>query len=280
MKKSDYSRIEAAIQFLYQKRAAHPRLTELATHLGLSEYHCHRLFKKWAGVTPKDFLRYLTLVKSKKMLRSKESLLATSLELGLSSTSRLHDLFSRVEGVTPGEYKRLGDGLTIYWSVTQSRFGKLGIGSTARGICSLEFVDREGEYLLRLTQLWPKAKLIKNARKHAEIAQEIELRLQGKSKKGLHLWIKGTDFQLKVWEALLRIPEGKIATYQKIASAIDLPKANRAVGSAIGSNPVSLLIPCHRVIQSTGDLGDYLWGAEKKALILGVELARNRTEKF
>jgi AraC family transcriptional regulator of adaptative response/methylated-DNA-[protein]-cysteine methyltransferase len=275
MKGSDYSRVEKAIRFLTRNVESQPSLAELAEFLGLSEFHSHRLFKKWAGITPKDFLQLITLSKAKALLRESQSTLKTSAHVGLSGTSRLHDLFIRYEAMTPGQYKAGGSGIEIHWDHFDSPLGKIALAATDQGICSLAFPENAQQALAELKEHWPRARIRREPGKILPLAREITARVSGKKQVELSLVLKGTPFQVKVWEALLRIPEGSVTTYQDVAKAIGAPRATRAVGTAVGANPIGFLIPCHRVIRSTGAIGDYHWGATRKTAILAVEYARS-----
>ena len=251
----NYERIASAIRFIKENRREQPKLEEVAKHVHMSPYHFQRTFQEWAGTSPKHFLQYLNVEYAKRILQETHaSLFDTACEVGLSGTSRLYDLFVNIEGMTPGEYKNGGENLTIHYSFAESPFGEIFVASTDKGICCLEFTDNH-PVSIDNTQDWSKLKEIK-----------------------LHL--KGTDFQLKVWEALLKIPMGGLTTYGDIASGINRPKACRAVGTAVGENPVALLIPCHRVIRSTGELGNYHWGDVRKTAIIGWEAARKNQGKL
>jgi AraC family transcriptional regulator of adaptative response/methylated-DNA-[protein]-cysteine methyltransferase len=276
MGNSDYSRVEQAIRYLEVHAANQPSLAEVAGHIGLSEFHFQRLFHRWAGVTPKDFLQSLTLNRAKAMLRSSSTLLETSQELGLSGTSRLHDLFLNVEAMTPGAFKRFGAGLAIHWGVHDTPFGEALVAVTARGLCGLSFLggDTVAEAVRVLQERWPEADLADDSSLTETIAKEVRARMQGTFGQPLSLLLKGSPFQLKVWEALLAIPEGQATSYQGLAGLIDAPKASRAVGTALSMNPIGYLIPCHRVIRATGAVGEYRWGRVRKQALLGVEGAR------
>lgn len=265
----DFDRIKNAITYIHENYKSQPSLDEIADHVHLSQYHFQRLFSEWAGVSPKKFLQFVSLGNAKKLLIGQQTLLSTSYETGLSGTSRLHDLFLNIEGMTPGSFKSGGEGLEIEYAVYPSAFGEVLIASTSAGICHISFLDNEVP-LEVLKSHFPEAHLIYQINeKHQEALKPIAGDWSDLSKIKLHL--KGTPFQLKVWEALLKIPFGKAATYSSIASYIDRPKAMRAVGSAVGANPVAYLIPCHRVIQSTGAIGQYHWGSERKTAMLGYE---------
>ena len=270
----DFTRIRKAIGYLNENYKSQPTLEQAAEHVHLSPYHFQRMFSSWAGVSPKQFLRYISITHAKKLLiEEKASLLDTTYELGLSSTSRLHDLFIDIEGMTPGEYKNGGENLAINYSFVESPFGKTIVASTTKGICYIAFVNDEVSSLKLLKDQYPNAQF----QKHRDQIQQnaILVFTQDWSRLDkIKLHIKGTDFQLKVWQALLTIPMGKLSTYSNIADKINNPKASRAVGSAIGDNPVAFLIPCHRVIKSTGLLGQYHWGCDRKAAMIGWEGAK------
>jgi AraC family transcriptional regulator of adaptative response/methylated-DNA-[protein]-cysteine methyltransferase len=271
----DYRRIEAVIRFLESRAGEQPSLLEAARAVGLSEFHLQRLFRRWAGVSPKRFLQYLTVQHAKRALRDGLSVLAAAYEAGLSGPGRLHDLFVAVEAVTPGEYKALGDGLEVRYGVASSPFGQCLVGVTARGVCGLEFVtsaDRSAA-VERLHRAWPGARLTEDAGAARTTADRV-FGPGGGRREPITLFLKGTNFQLKVWQALLRIPAGAATSYGALAEAIDQPEAARAVGGAVGRNPVAYLIPCHRVLRESGKFGDYRWGAERKQAMLGWEAAR------
>ncbi len=270
---SDYARIESAIRYLDAHRAEQPELTDVAKHVGLSPAHFQRMFTRWAGISPKRFLQHQTAQVIKRLLRENRSTLDASYEAGLSGSSRLHDLIVNAEAVSPGEFQTAGKGLIIKYGFHPSPFGDCFIAVTPRGICQLAFVDpiSRKEALDRLKHDWPLAKLIPDqAATRESVARAFPIGERSKATP-LSLHIKGTNFQLKVWEALLRIPDGGVTTYGDIASALQVPGASRAVGSAVGANPVSWLIPCHRVIRSTGELGGYAWGIERKKVMLALE---------
>ncbi len=274
MSGSDYHRIGEAIRFIDAHVEEQPSLAEVAGHLGLSRFHFQRLFRRWAGITPKDFLQFLTLVRAKQQLAASASLLETSLRIGLSGPGRLHDLFLSIEAITPGEFKRGGTGLEIAWGVHPTPFGDAVFASTRRGLCGLSFVEGNGSPWEELRQRWPEARLREGAHLTRPIAAEVVSRMRGLATKPLQLVLKGTPFQVQVWAALLQIPEGGVASYRRVAALAGMPSATRAVGSALGANPIGYLIPCHRVIRDTGAIGDYHWGAQRKAMLLAVEAAR------
>jgi len=269
---SDYTRIEKAIHYLTANSEAQPSLADLSEFLGLSEFHCHRLFKRWAGITPKDFLQVLTLAKSKELLKNSKSLLETSMNVGVSGPSRLHDLFLRYEAMTPGEYKT--EGLAISWSMFDSPLGRMAVAATDRGICALTFDDDEAAALREFAKHWPRARISKSSRALKPLTEEIVRRLTDEPRDTLNLHLCGSAFQVKVWQALLTIPEGQVTTYQRLAKRIGALRASRAVGSAVGANPIGYLIPCHRVIKSTGAVGEYHWGSARKTALLALEHSR------
>ena len=267
---SHYERIEKVIRYLDAHAGEQPDLATLAKVAGLSESHFHRLFAKWAGTTPKDFLKHLTSEHAKALLRESKDILGASLEAGLSGPSRLHDLLVTVEGVTPGEYKSGGRGVAIDWAFVETPFGPCLLGATRRGICWLAFTDRREAALRELRSGWPNASL----RAGGPLAKAAARAAFGRGKRKVSVVAAGTPFQLKVWRALLRVPEGRLTTYGALAAAIGAPKAARAVGTAVGRNAIGYLIPCHRVIRDTGALGGYRWGPSRKAAILAYEAAR------
>jgi AraC family transcriptional regulator of adaptative response/methylated-DNA-[protein]-cysteine methyltransferase len=271
----DYRRVEAVIRFLEAHAGEQPTLQAAAAAVGLSEFHMQRLFRRWAGVSPKRFLQYLTVEHAKHALRDGLSVLAAAYETGLSGPGRLHDLFVGVEAVTPGEYKALGRALEIRWGFAPSLFGECFLAVTDRGVCALEFVD-DGDRdtpFERLRQSWPGARLVRDQKLVAEFALRIFDPVTAR-REPVTLFIKGTNFQIKVWQALLRIPAGAATSYGALAEAIDLPGAARAVGGAVGKNPIAYLIPCHRVLRESGRFGGYRWGEERKQAMLGWEAAQ------
>lgn len=272
---SDFDRIAAAIGFLQKNITTQPDLDTVATFVGLSPFHFQRMFTRWAGVSPKKFLQYLTREHAKQLLENgKNSVLSTSAKTGLSAPSRLHDLFVTIEAMTPGEYGNGGAGLAFEYSFTDSIFGKLFIATTSRGVSRAGIAEDEMFCLEQLQTQFPRARftLKKNAMQQTVI--QLLTNTYTIATDPLHLHIHGTPFQLKVWEALLRIPIGSASTYGTIAESINHPNAYRAVGTAVGQNPIAILIPCHRVIQASGALGNYYWGSEKKAALIGWEMAR------
>jgi len=270
----DYLRIEQAIQYLEMHASAQPELSEIASAVGLSEYHFQRMFSRWAGISPKRFLQFLTKESAKQLLAKSENLLDTTYGVGLSSLGRLHDLFVTAEAVTPGEYKSGGAGLIIRYGLYDTPFGKALIAITDRGICHLGFVGgSEGKAIDALVANWRQARMIEDYQATAPLVEPIfDLNRRGDAP--LHLHLRGTNFQLKVWEALLRIPPGAVTSYQGLAEQAGRPGASRAVGTALGRNPVAVLIPCHRVIRKLGEFGNYRYGAARKMALLGWEAAQ------
>ena len=274
--RAPYPIIEKALLFLDANAQARPSLADVAASVGMSEFHFQRLFTRWAGVSPKRFLQFQTLEHAKQLLREPRSLLDVTYEAGLSSPGRLHDLFVSVDAVTPGEFKRGGEGLTIDFGRHESPFGECLIAVTERGVCALAFASEDGDVLEDLRARWPNAVLREQSAATAWYARRIFGGLETSVHEApLRLHLRGTNFQLKVWEALLRFPAGGVTTYEQIATAIGSPSATRAVGAAVGANPVAYLIPCHRVIRKTGAFGNYRWGPARKRAMLGWEAARN-----
>lgn len=273
-----YNRIAEAIEYISSNFRLQPNLDEVAAQVHLSPAHFQRLFTEWAGTSPKKFLQYISVEHAKKILeKERATLFDTAYETGLSSTSRLHDLFVNIEGMTPAEYKNGGKNLSINYSFAQSPFGSLIVASTAKGVCYMAFEEEEDKALNNLKSKFPNAAF----RQMLDLTQQNALFIfQNDWSKlpEIKLHLKGTDFQLKVWEALLKIPMGQLSTYGSIAGSIGNPKASRAVGTAIGHNPVAFLIPCHRVIRSTGMFGGYMWGATRKTAIIGWEGVKTETQ--
>ena len=272
---ADYERIERAIRYLGENYRQQPDLKELARGAGLSEFHFQRLFRRWAGISPKRFLQYLTAGHAARLLRASRTNLESAYDAGLSGGGRLHDLLVQLHAVTPGEFKRAGAGLTIQYGFHPSSFGECLIAVTARGICHLGFVPPAGRStaLAELAHEWPRAQLTEAARVTAPVARRLFARRDGKTP-AIPLHVRGTNFQIKVWEALLRIPPGAVVSYGDIARRLRAPRATRAVASAVARNPVGFLIPCHRVIRKSGALGGYHWGETRKQVLLAWEAAR------
>ncbi len=270
----NYNRIAAAIAYIVENFREQPSLESMAEKVSLSPFHFQRLFTAWAGVSPKKFLQYISVAHAKKVLKEQQAtLFDAALDTGLSGTGRLHDLFIKIEGMTPGEFKHGGEHLLINYSFAESPFGTLLVAATPKGICYMAFADQEEEALQKLQQYFPNAQFKQMLDPHQQNALYIFTH-DWSQINNIKLHLKGTDFQLKVWEALLKIPLGHLSTYGSIATQIKNTKASRAVGTAIGSNPVAFLIPCHRVIQASGTLGGYLWGATRKTAMIGWEAAR------
>lgn len=289
----DYARIEKAIVFLEQNYREHPSLEELAARVNLSKFHFQRMFSRWAGISPKRFIQFLTLKYAQGLLEDSQSVLDAALESGLSGPARLHDLFMAVESVTPGEFKSKGKGVTLHYGWHPSPFGEYLLALTGKGVCALSFTEPEGreKTLEALRHKWLRADLI-HSQRHTRTAAEQIFSLgaggpegRGPGEKGLgkngatapqfpSLHLHGTNFQLNVWRALMTIPPGSAASYQDVARLIGNPGAARAVGRAVGGNPIGFLIPCHRVIRRVGGFGGYRWGTARKKAMLGWEASR------
>ena len=273
-----YNRIAEAIEYLHANFQQQPQLEEVAEKMHMSQAHFQRLFTEWVGISPKKFLQYISINHAKKILKEENATLAdTSFETGLSSTSRLHDLFINIEGMTPFEYKNGGQNLKINYSFLASPFGSIIVASTHKGICYMAFEENEKEAFAKLLSNYPNATYLKQSDNLQEAAITI-FKKDWSRLSEIKLHLKGTAFQIKVWENLLKIPFGKLSTYKHIAEKIGNPLAARAVGTAIGNNPIAYLIPCHRVIQSTGVFGGYMWGATRKTAIIGWEAAIHNTD--
>ena len=273
---SDYDRIAQAIAYLDAHWREQPSLADVARQVGLSESHFQRLFTRWAGISPKRFLQQATAQFARALLREHRAALPTTFDAGLSNPSRLHDLIVHAEAMTPGQVRRGGDGVAIAWGFHDSPIGTALVGVTPLGICSLQFAESAADRraaVARLRAEWPAATLVESAVRTRSAARRA-LGALGAPAGPLAVHVRGTNFQLKVWTALLAIGPGCVSTYEDIAEAIGQPKAARAVGSAVGRNPVSLLIPCHRVIRKSGNLGGYAWGLTRKAIILRAEDGR------
>ena len=277
-KELNYERIAKAIQYIQDHFQEKPSLDAIAEHVHLSPFHFQRLFSDWAGTSPKKFLQYTQVNYAKRLLKEEQkTLFETHLLTGVGSTSRLHDMFVQIEGMTPAEYKQGAEGLDISYSWQETPFGICLVASTEKGICYMAFVDRKEEGLQEFEKVFENANLSE---------QELPIHLEAvrifnpedNSLKRIKLHLKGTPFQLKVWQALLQIPLGEVSSYKDIANKIEQPNASRAVGTAIGQNPIAYLIPCHRVIQTTGQTGGYRWKPIRKSVILGWEFAQNDKE--
>ena len=272
----DYARIEAAILYLEEHFRDQPGLDEVAEAAGLGPHHFQRLFRRWAGISPKRFGQYLTLDYAKAQLEASASILDAAYDAGLSGPSRLHDLFVTYEAMSPGAFKRRGEGVEIAYGLHPSPFGPCFVGQTERGICALGFADGgegNGEAVrAEFERRWPAARFHEDRAATAHVAARIFGERPADSTP-LRLAVAGTNFQLKVWEALLRIPPGRITSYHALGQALGLPRSARAVGGAVAANPVSYLIPCHRVIRHTGRISHYEWGRSRKRVMLGWEAA-------
>ena len=274
----NYRRIEQAINYINQNFKQQPELEEVAAHLGLSPFHFQRMFSDWAGISPKKFLQYLTVQYAKSILKDKQStLFDVAIETGLSGSSRLHDLFVTIESMTPGEYKNGGEGLHINYSFSDTIFGKVFTAATQKGLCKMLFTEDEEFTVNEFRKEFYNAELIKINDDFQKKALTI-FKSNWQNTEAIKLHLKGTEFQIKVWQSLLQIPLGRLSSYGKIADLIQSPKASRAVGTAIGDNPVAYLIPCHRVVQSTGNYGEYRWGATRKKILIGWEAAQINSE--
>lgn len=270
----NYNRIADAIRFIKKNYRTQPKLEEIAEHINMSPFHFQRMFSEWAGTTPKRFLQYLNIEYAKKILKETHAtLFDTACELGLSGTGRLHDLFINIEGMTPGEYKNGGLALNINYSFADTPFGKIIAASTDKGVCHMAFVD-EGERRAfdHLRSIFPNAKYVLSPDTKQQHALSVFDRDWNRLEE-IKLHLKGTEFQLKVWETLLKIPAGGLATYADLATKSGYNGACRAVGTAVGKNPVAFLIPCHRVIKATGEPGNYHWGEMRKNAIIAWEAA-------
>ena len=281
MHPDDYTRVELAIRFLEANFRRQPGLSELARNSGLSEYHFHRLFSRWAGISPKRFVQYLTASFARQRLRESAGTLAAALDSGLSGPGRLHDLIVRVYAVTPGELRDEGAGVTIRYGVHPGPFGRFFLAVTERGVCALSFLsgDDPAWQARHLREQWRNATLVADAGATKTVADRIFGVARGAGAPPLNVIVKGTNFQVKVWEALLRIPPGSVASYEDVAAWVGAPRAVRAVGSALAANPVAYLVPCHRVIRKTGAYGRYGGGADRKKAMIAWEAARREREQ-
>jgi len=273
---SEYQRIENAIAYIDSHMRDQPSLGDIASHVGLSPYHFQRMFRRWAGISPKRFLEYLTVDHAKRLLRQSKSIFDVAYELGLSSPSRLHEHFVSIEAMTPGVYKNEGLGIEISYGIHETPFGKALLAQTKRGICMLSFVDEgTGEYHLEmLRQTWLRAAIHEDQSGTSQTADRI-FNTNPTDHTCTHLLVRGTNFQVNVWKALLKIPEGAVVTYKQLAEYIGQPNAYRAVANAVSANPIAFLIPCHRVLRATGEFGGYRWGKRRKRAILAWEFPRS-----
>jgi AraC family transcriptional regulator of adaptative response/methylated-DNA-[protein]-cysteine methyltransferase len=277
----NYQRIAEAIDYLRNNFQAQPSLDTVAKEVHLSPFHFQRMFTQWAGISPKKFLQYLTIEYAKSMLtNTPATLFDTAIETGLSGTGRLHDLFVNIEGMTPGEYKNGGAQLSVNYSFAESPFGNIIVAATPKGICHLAFAEDEKQAFATLQQRFPKAAYHQMVDMIQQSALHV-FRQDWNKPQQVKLHVKGTPFQLKVWQALLQIPSGKLSTYSGLAQKVEQPSAARAVGTAVGDNPVAFIIPCHRVIKASGQFGQYHWGSTRKTAMIGWEAAHaDRTAKI
>jgi AraC family transcriptional regulator of adaptative response/methylated-DNA-[protein]-cysteine methyltransferase len=269
----DYQRVEQAIRFLEAHAGRQPSLDEIAASVHLSKYHFQRLFKRWAGLSPTQFLGTLTVAYAKERLAASRSVLDTALDAGLSGPGRLHDLFVTFEAVTPGEYKGRGTGLEIRYGVHATPFGPALLATTARGICGLHFLPEPDPSAARdvLARDWPQARLVEASGRTRPVVERIFAPLPPGESRPFHLLLKGTNFQVQVWQALLAIPPGALVSYGDVAAYLGRPGASRAVAGAMARNPIAYLIPCHRVIRRNGQLHRYRWGTARKMAMVGWE---------
>ena len=273
----NYLRIEQAIQYLEKNFQRQPELDDVAEKVHLSPFHFQRIFTDWAGISPKRFLQYLTVDFLKDKLKQSKNLVEAAEHAGLSSQSRVYDLFTTLEAVTPQEYKQKGSGIRIEYGVHETPFGLCLIGVTERGICWLSFVTTDEDPKIELEMMkehWHNSIFHQDQELTDSLVDQIFNRKDAEAQRKLHVFVKGTNFQIKVWEALLKIPMGGVTTYQGVAESIQNPKAMQAVGSAVGSNHIAYLIPCHRVIRKDGILGEYRWNSSRKKSIIGWEMAK------
>ena len=273
---TDYVRIEQALLFLERNFRRQPALKDIAESIGLSEYHFQRLFTRWVGISPKRFLQYLTKEYALRLLEQSADVMETAYQSGLSGPGRLHDLLVTCDAVTPGEYKLQGAGLAIRYGFHPSPFGECLLAATDRGVCALAFVDADDRArpLHELEKQWAKANLVEDPAATRPLVERIFAPQSGRELPYLNLYLKGTNFQIKVWEALLRIPSGSVVSYENVAVAIGMPNAARAVSNAVAHNPIPVIIPCHRVIRKMGAMGGYRYGVARKKAMLGWEMAR------
>ena len=278
---NDYARIEKAMAYMVANAAEQPCLDAVAAQVHLSAYHFQRIFRRYVGISPKRFLQALTLERGKQLIVSAESLTTTAHSLGLSGSSRLYDHFVQLEAVTPGEFKRQGEGVEISYGVHPTPFGEVLVAMTPRGICRMAFVGAVSQETLleQLGKQWPRSTLSHRPEATRYVVDALFLKANQTSSAQppavLPLHVSGTNFQIAVWRALLTIPDGQLASYSQIAEALGMPKASRAVGNAVGANPIALWIPCHRVIQQSGALGGYRWGIETKRQVQAWEAAQH-----
>ncbi len=271
----DYRRIAKAIAFIRRESARQPTLNDLAAYLELSPAHAQRLFSRWAGISPKRFLQSLTVGYLKQRMQVTDDLISLAADGGLSGPGRLHDLFVTMEAVSPGEFRRAGDGLAVRYGFGDTPFGRAMVAFTDRGICRLAFcADEPDTETAWLRQMFPRGLLVEDPPGAQALLIQVFSRDPETARRGLSLWVSGSNFQIQVWRALLRLPFGELASYRQIAETVARPAAARAVGTAVGANPIAFLIPCHRVLRADGAIGEYHWGATRKAALLAWETAR------
>ncbi|MFC2140833.1 bifunctional transcriptional activator/DNA repair enzyme AdaA [Acidobacteriota bacterium] len=278
----DYARIEKAIRYITENFTNQPGLSEIAEHAAMSEYHFQRLFTRWVGVSPKKFLQYLTIEHAKAALQNSRSLLDTALDSGLSGSSRLHDLFINFEAMTPGEYKSKGKDIEIAYGFYPSPFGEYLLAVTNNGICGLIFVNGKNREsaVKEIKGRWTQSVVYESAETTKPYSEEIWAQFMHTKNSQPRYFVKGTAFQIKVWQALLGIPLGTLVSYRDIAIMIGMPNSVRAAANAIAKNSIAFLIPCHRVITSSGTLGKYRWGSERKTALIGWEMSHTETSFF
>ncbi len=273
---ADYARIRSAVEYLTEHWREHPDLDRLAAELEMSPSHCQKLITAWCGLSPKEFVQAITIDHARALLADSASVLDTAYEVGLSGPSRLHDLFVDHEAMTPGDYKRRGAGLEIFYGFHPSPFGTALLMATDRGLCGLGFCDGEDggkEALPDMTRRWPAATFTESPERTEPMLATIFAPAKSGGKP-LNVVMIGTDFEVRVWDALVKIPAGRACTYSDIAKHLGQPKASRAVGAAVGRNPISFVVPCHRVLGKSGDLTGYHWGLTRKRAIIGWEKGR------
>lgn len=276
---ADYSRVAEAIRFLQAQRMQQPGLEDLAAHLDLSVAHVQKLFSRWAGLSPKRFLQFLNVEYAKRCMQESGDLLSVAHDAGLSGSGRLHDLFVNMEAMSPGEFKCAAAGITIRYGIQTTPFGNALIANTSRGICHLAFSQsaQPQTALAELQARWPAARFEHHPRESAALLESIFDTGRQRRERPLSLWVSGTNFQIQVWRALLGIPFSYLLSYRQVAESLGRPRSARAVGNAVAGNPVAYLIPCHRVLQSSGDFGKYRWGEARKAALIAWEAAQAET---
>lgn len=277
----DYDQIRRAIAFLTRTWQEQPTLEQLADHLGLGATHTQKLFKRWCGLSPKEFVQAITIDHARNLLEGSASLLDAAFEVGLSGSSRLHDLFVTHEAMTPGDYKRRGEGLEIAYGFHDSPFGEALVLATARGVAGLAFVDEDkgqtrAEALADMTRRWPAARYTEAPQQTAPHVHRIFEPAEWRREQPVRVVLIGSDFEVRVWETLLQVPMGRAVSYGDIARSLGAPTASRAVGTAVGRNPISFVVPCHRVLRGDGNLGGYHWGLTRKRALIGWETGRVR----